>query len=79
MDSLHEILAHKNFDEPPEVASIKQYARDVFRDEVHVQLKEREIIISTPSAAMANMLRLRMLDIQKLVGTERRLVFRTGK
>lgn len=78
MDSLQNILGNKNFDEPAEAISIKQYARDLFREDVRVQVRDREIIITAPSAAMANSLKLRIVKIQELVGTDRRLVFRIG-
>lgn len=79
MDSLFNILQDKNFDDPPEAVSIKQYARDLFREDVRVQVTDREIVITAPSAAMANTLRLHTVDIQNRVGTDRRLVFRIGK
>lgn len=79
MDSLQDILGQKNFDEPPEAISIKQYARDTFREDVRVQVREHEIVIFAPNGSMANMLRLRIVNLQELVGTDRRLIFRIGK
>lgn len=79
MDSLHSILSNKDFDEPPESRAIKKYVREQFNEHVAVTIREREIIIAAPSAALANTLRLRILALRKLVGTERRLIFRIGK
>jgi hypothetical protein len=79
MDSLHDILGNKNFDEPPEAASIKKYVRDTFQAEVSVQLKERDIIIIVPNAALASMLRLRSPEIRRRCQlAEKRLSFRIG-
>ena len=55
MDSLHTILGRKDFDEPPEMASIKKYVQDKFQTTVGVQVRERDIVIMVPSAALATM------------------------
>jgi hypothetical protein len=78
MDSLHSILGNKDFDEPPEMASIKKYVQDEFQTAVGVQVRERDIIISVPSAALANMLRLRGPDIKRRCQLDKRLTFRIG-
>lgn len=79
MDSLHEILGRKDFDEPPEALAIKKYVRDEFDEAVAVTVREREIIIAAPNAALASTLRMRVLQLQRLIGEKKRLVFRIGK
>lgn len=79
MDSLKDILGSKDFDEPSESLAIKKYVREQFDETVAVTVREREIIVAAPSAALAGTLRLRTLALRKLVGDERRLVFRIGK
>lgn len=79
MDSLHDILSRKDFDEPPESLAIKDYVRKQFDETVAVQVREHDIIIATPSAALAATLRLQILTLQELVGTKKRLIFRIGK
>lgn len=80
MDSLNDILARKDFDEPEEAAAVKNYVRKEFNETVAVTVREREIIIAAPSAALANMLRLRTLDLRKVLGGDkRRLIFRIGR
>lgn len=76
MDSLHSILGNKDFDEPPEMASIKKYVQDEFRVVVGVQVRERDIIISVPSSALANTLRLRGPDLKRRCQIDKRLTFR---
>jgi hypothetical protein len=78
MDSLGSILGDKDFDEPPEMASIKKYVQDEFKIAVGVQVRERDIIISVPSAALANTLRLRGPDIKRRCQLDKRLTFRIG-
>ncbi len=79
MDSLFDILGKKDFDEPPEVSAIKKYVREQFDESVAVTVREKEIIIAAPNAALANTLRLRVLALRKLAGDQKRLVFRIGK
>lgn len=79
MDSLNDILGRKDFDEPPEVLAIKKYVREQFDESVAVTIREREIIIAAPNAALASTLRMRVLQLQKLTGEKKRFVFRIGK
>lgn len=78
MDSLNDILGRKDFDEPPEMASIKKYVQDEFQTAVGVQVRDRDIVISVPSAALANTLRLRSPDIKRRCQIDKRLTFRIG-
>lgn len=78
MDSLLNILSNKDFDEPPEMASIKKYVQDEFKLTVGVQVREKDIVVSVPSAALANTLRLRGPEIKRRCQLDKRLVFRIG-
>lgn len=78
MDSLNSILSSKDFDEPPEMVSIKKYVKDEFQVVVGVQIRERDIIISVPNAALANTLRLRGPDLKRRCQIDKRLTFRIG-
>lgn len=78
MDSLFHILGDKNFDEPPEMASIKKYVRDEFKVDVGVQVRDKDIIISVPNAALASTLRLRGPEIKRRCQLDKRLTFRIG-
>lgn len=79
MDSLYDILGRKDFDEPPEAVAIKKYVQEQFDETVAVTVREREIIIAAPNAALASTLRIRVLALQRLIGEQKRLVFRIGK
>jgi hypothetical protein len=78
MDSLHSILSGKDFDEPPEMASIKKYVHDEFQTAVTVLVRDRDIVIGVPSAALANTLRLRGPEIKRRCQIDKRLTFRIG-
>jgi hypothetical protein len=78
MDSLQGILGNRGFDEPPEMVAIKKYVQDEFKVSVSVMVRERDIVIQVPSAALANTLRLRSPDIKRRCQTDKRLTFRIG-
>jgi len=78
MDSLSSILSRKDFDEPPEMKSIKKYVQDEFKLAVGVQVRERDIVVTVSSAALANTLRLRGPEIKRRCQIDKRLTFRIG-
>jgi hypothetical protein len=78
MDSLQTILLNKDYDEPPEIGSIKKYVLAEFDVAVGVQLRERDIVISVPNASFANTLRLRSPEIKRRCQLDKRLTFRIG-
>jgi hypothetical protein len=78
MDSLYELLAGKNFDEPPEIAAIKDFIRQNYNAEATVQLRERDILVVVPSAGLASRLRFDMPKLKKVANTEKRIVLRIG-
>jgi len=79
MDSLLSILSDKNFDEPPEISSIKKYVQDEFQTDVGVQVRDRDIVVMVPNAALAGTLRMRGPEIKRRCQLDKRLTFRIGK
>lgn len=78
MDSLFDILKHKDYDLPPEVAAIKQYVRQEFQSDVEVLIRDKDIVIAGRSSSLIGSLRLRGPQIKKAAGTTKRLTFRVG-
>lgn len=78
MDSLSSILGNKDFDEPPEISSIKKYVKDEFQTDVSVQVRDKDIVVVVPSSALANTLRLRRLEMERRCQLDKKLVFRIG-
>lgn len=78
MDSLHSILSNKDFDEPPEMTSIKKYVQDEFQTAVSVMVRDKDIVVGVPNAALANTLRLRSQEIKRRCQIDKRLTFRIG-
>ena len=76
MDSLSDILVRKDFDEPPEMAKLKQYIRTKYRQTVGVQVRDKDIVIIVSSSALANTLRLNGPDIKRHCQIDKRLTFR---
>lgn len=76
MDSLFDVLAGKNFDEPAEIRAIKHYVCDTFQAEVGVEVRERDIVVSAKSAALAARLRFAMPQLQAAAQTTKRIVLR---
>ncbi len=78
MDSLNNILSQKDFEEPPEVAAIKQFVQGAFHSAVGVTLQPNAILITAPSSALIGSLRLETPRLQAAAGTSKRLIFRIG-
>lgn len=78
MDSLFNLLSNKNFDEPPESASLKKFVADEYKTAVTVLVREKDIVVSAPSAALVSTLRLRSPEIKRRCQLTKRLVFRIG-
>lgn len=76
MDSIFSILADKNFDEPPEILSIKKYVEDEFQASVGVQVRNNDIVVTVPSAALAGTLQMRVPEIKRRCQLDKKLIFR---
>lgn len=80
MDSLFNILSNRMPDEPPEIRVVRQYVRDHFKENAHVAVRDRDIIVTVRSSALAGTLRTRAPAIRKQLGdADKRLIFRIGQ
>jgi hypothetical protein len=78
MQSLFDIMGNKDFGVPAEVTEIKAYVQRFFKVDVGVSMQERNIIITTHSAALAGSLRPHLHKLQKILNTEKKLIIRIG-
>jgi len=78
MDSLYDLLAGKDFDEPPEIGAIKQYVRDKYQSDVGITMRERDIVVTVTSAALASRLRFDMQNLVKTTKITKKIVLRIG-
>ena len=75
-ESLFDILSRKDFDEPSEMTAIKQYVQEHFQVAVEVIVRERDIIVSAPSAALVGTLRFHVPKLRAAAKTHKRIVLR---
>ena len=78
MQSLFDILGAKDYDEPPEVAEIKNYVKREFGMAVAVTVQKHVLIIHVQSAALAGSLRPHLHKLAKKLNTEKKLIIRIG-
>jgi hypothetical protein len=79
MDTLQDLLGKYAPKEPDEIRRIKQYIQDEFQVLAKVALQgEDKIVITVPSASLANTLRFRIPQLQAAAETGKRLLLRIG-
>lgn len=78
MDSLRDLMAKRGTPDQPEITAIKRYVDEHFHTPVRAAVNGNTIIVTVPSASLANTLRLQTSVIQKACQLEKRLVFRIG-
>jgi hypothetical protein len=78
MDSLQDILAKYGQPEEPELLAVKRYVDEHYHIPVSTALQGEAIIVTVPSAALANTLRLQISRIRTECGLTKRLIFRIG-
>jgi hypothetical protein len=75
-NSLADILANRNFDEPDEALAIKSFVLEKYHKTVDVAVRDKEIIITAQGAAFTSTLRMQTRQLQQAADTDKRLVFR---
>jgi len=75
-NSLADLLARKDFDEPAEMQAIKSFVRKKFDEDCEVLLRERDIVVTVASSSLANALRLKITELRQAAKTKKRIVLR---
>lgn len=78
MESIGNLLGQRMPKEPDEISLVKQYIIDEFDAAAKVAIQGEALVITVTSAALANMLRLRLLHLQEVCKTEKRIILRIG-
>ena len=78
MDSLQDLLGKYSPKEPSEVLAIKQYIEEKFHMSSSVGLQGESIVVTVPSASLANTLRFQVMQLQEVAQTKKRIIFRIG-
>ena len=76
--ALSDILGDRFDAEPPEIVIIKNYIRDNFGQAVAIAIRDKELIITTQSSALAGAIRPHLYDLKRACKTDKRLVVRIG-
>jgi hypothetical protein len=76
MDSLHDLLKHRDNQQPPEISILQTYILENFKTAAVVIVHERDITIFVSSSSLANTLRLRGPILKRLVQSDKRFIFR---
>ncbi len=76
--SIQDILSRRSFDEPDEIAIIKQFVLTHFEHQPRVKITDQAIIITVSSAALAGALRPRLHELTILSKTKKRLAIQIG-
>jgi hypothetical protein len=78
MDSISDLLGKRMPQEPDEIKRVKQYIDEQFHASSVVALQGESLVITVKSASLANMLRLRITQLQEASGTDKKLILRIG-
>jgi len=78
MSSIADILAKKDFEEPPEIKVIKDYVLKKFNSKVAVTVQDKQIIVAASSAALAGTLQLHRYELTQVCQTDKKFVIRIG-
>lgn len=78
MDSISDLLGKRMPQEPDEIKRVKQYIDEQFQASSVVALQGESLVITVKSASLANMLRLRITQLQEASGTDKKLILRIG-
>ena len=78
VDSLQDLLGRYSPQEPDEIGAVKRYIFEEFGAESNVGLHGETLVITVTSASLANALRMRLLTLQKIAKTKRKIMFRIG-
>lgn len=63
MDSLKELLLSKDFDEPSEIGTVKNYCRELFGETPTVSISKNYLVVSVSNSKLASELRLRQVEL----------------
>ncbi len=65
MEPIKNILQSRDLDQPQAIIALKKYILTNFNYQANIKISDKNLIISVPSAPLANTLRMRQLDIIK--------------
>ncbi len=78
-NSIKDILDSNSYAEPEEIRIIKNYVFENYQSKAKVKIGHQQITILVTSSALANTLRMELLELKKLCKTDKRLFVRIGR
>jgi hypothetical protein len=78
MESIGDLLGKRMPQEPDEIRRVKHYIDEQFHATASVALQGESLVVTVKSASLANMLRLRITQLQAASGTDKKLILRIG-
>jgi hypothetical protein len=77
-DTLGSLLSQREMFEPPEIARIKAFVSEQYQVTPLVGISGKQLVITVKGAALAGTLRMRLVELEKIAQTDKRLVIRIG-
>jgi hypothetical protein len=77
-DTLGDLLDKSRFAEPPEIRILKDFLKSNYQASGRFNIRDDRIIIAVDNSALAGTLRMDLVRLQKLCGTDKKLVIRVG-
>lgn len=77
-DSIKDLLTNKNFEQPDEIQTIKNFVLEKYGETPQVKINNDLIIITVSSGALASSLRMELHILQQNIQSKKRLVIRIG-
>ena len=78
MDSIKDLLAKKDVDEPTEVTALKHYCKQQFNFTAKISLRTDILWLSVPNGILATELRMRQTDIITRCGITKKFRIKIG-
>jgi len=78
MDSLKDLLAQKDLDEPTEVSALRDYYRQQFMSLPSIKVTANNIVLIVPNSKIASEIRYRRLEIERRCLFTKRFIVRVG-
>jgi hypothetical protein len=78
-NSIKDILNSNSYSEPEEIRIIKNYIFENYQSNSRVKIGHQQITILVTSSALANTLRMELLELKKLCNTDKKLLIRIGR
>jgi hypothetical protein len=78
MDSIKDLLAQKDLDEPTEITALKEYCQELYQFKPKIALRKDSIWLYVPNGMLATEMRMRQAEINRRCGLTQKLVIRIG-